>query len=88
MSSTSHQVEIERIEDEAAIWAARLRGGGMTDADRARLAAWLERDPEHRCVLGRYRELCAGLDEQFGSVTETTAQPGGRPADGGCGVRA
>ncbi|MES1194858.1 MAG: FecR domain-containing protein, partial [Opitutus sp.] len=62
---TSRETQLERIEDEAAVWAARLRGGGMTDADRAVLAAWLERDPEHRWVLSRYRELTGVLDVQL-----------------------
>jgi transmembrane sensor len=65
MSSISPHPEAGRIEDEAAVWAARLRGGGMTDADRALLTAWLERDPEHQWVLSRYRALSGQLDEHF-----------------------
>lgn len=52
----------DRTDDEAALWAARLRGGGMTDVDRDELARWLRRDPAHQQVLARYRELSAALD--------------------------
>ena len=55
----------------AAVWAARLRGGAMTDAVRALLAAWLERDPEHQWVLSRYRTLCGHLDEHLGGAAVT-----------------
>lgn len=63
----------ERIESEASIWAARLRGRSLTDADRAALAEWLDADPEHRWVLGRYRELSAQLDVQLGPAVESLA---------------
>jgi len=72
MSKMSREADFERIEDEASIWAARLRGGAMTDADRAALAAWLDRNPEHRWVLARYHELSAQLDAQFGAAAEAT----------------
>ncbi|MBM3855188.1 MAG: DUF4880 domain-containing protein [Verrucomicrobia bacterium] len=65
--STEVTHEAERIEEEASLWAARLRGGAMTDADRSRLADWLARDPEHGAVLARYRELAAQLDEHLDS---------------------
>ena len=60
----------QRIENEAAHWAARLDGRGLNDADRAALAAWLEADAEHRWVLGRYRELSAQVTAQFEAETE------------------
>lgn len=53
------------IESEAAHWAARLEGRGLTDADRAALATWLDADPEHRWTLGRYRELSAQVAAHF-----------------------
>src|SRR5262249_54657542 len=67
---------MERIEDEAALWAARLRGGGMTDADRAALASWLDADPEHRWVLGRYREITFQLDTQLATALDSLAVTG------------
>lgn len=65
------RAEQNRIEEEASRWAARLRGRGMSDDDHAALAAWLEADPEHRWVLGRYRELSGQLDAQLGPVLES-----------------
>lgn len=55
----------ERIEGEASLWAARLDGGGLTDADRDALAVWLEADPEHRWVLSQYRQLSSQIDAHF-----------------------
>ncbi|HUR60398.1 MAG TPA: FecR domain-containing protein [Opitutaceae bacterium] len=67
MNTEPRQADRERIENEAAVWAARLRGGGMTDADRTRLTGWLEQDSEHQFVLSRYRELASDLDHQLGT---------------------
>jgi transmembrane sensor len=74
MNSMSREADFERIEDQASVWAARLRGGAMTDADRAMLAAWLDCDPEHREVLSRYRELSTQLDEQLGGADVAAEQ--------------
>jgi len=38
----------ERVQEEAALWFARLRGERVTDAQRARFAAWLAADESHR----------------------------------------
>ena len=64
---------MDRIEEKASLWAARLRGRSMTDDNRAALNAWLEADPEHQWVLGRYRELSAQLDTQLGPTVESMA---------------
>lgn len=69
----SRGAEQDRIEEEASRWAARLRGRSMTEDDHAALAAWLEADPEHRHVLGRYRELSGQLDVKLGPVMESIA---------------
>ena len=69
----ARHAHLDRIEDEASLWAARLDGGGMTDADRATLEAWLEADPEHRWVLSRYRQLSSQLDEQLAPAAESVA---------------
>jgi transmembrane sensor len=68
----------ERIEDEAAVWAARLRGGGVTEADRERLNAWLLQDPEHQWVLSRYRTLASELDQHFGEPVQNAAASSAR----------
>lgn len=59
--SSPSRAEIDR---QASIWAARLESGPFRDRDRDALAAWLEAEPEHRCALARYREMCAQLAAQ------------------------
>jgi transmembrane sensor len=54
----------QAVEHEASLWAARLETGPLTAAEEAELSQWMERDPEHRWVLSRYRELCAQLAEE------------------------
>ncbi|HVS54418.1 MAG TPA: FecR domain-containing protein [Opitutaceae bacterium] len=56
------QPTADRLDDEAALWAARLDGGGMNDADRSALAAWLNADAMHAEVLAGYRHLSAQID--------------------------
>jgi transmembrane sensor len=56
---------MERIEEEASLWAARIDGGGLSDRDRAELAAWLAAETEHRRVLACYCDLSAQLDAQL-----------------------
>jgi transmembrane sensor len=72
MTTMTSRAEQNRIEEEASLWAARLRGRGMSEQDHAALAAWLEADPDHRWVLGRYRELSGQLDVQLGPVLESS----------------
>ncbi|HEX3730758.1 MAG TPA: DUF4880 domain-containing protein, partial [Opitutaceae bacterium] len=62
-----------RIEEEASLWAARLRGRSLGEDERAALAVWLEADPEHRWILGRYRDLSVQLDAQWGAAEESVA---------------
>lgn len=45
----------------------------MGEAERAALDAWLERDPQHRWVLGRYRELTVQLDRAPGVAADPVA---------------
>ena len=72
------------MEQQAALWSARLTTGSLSDADRLALAEWLEADPEHRWLLSRYRELCGQLDEQLpvlldpDATDEFIAQTAGR----------
>jgi len=56
---------MERIEEEASLWAARIDGGGLGDRDRAELSAWLAADAEHHRVLACYGDLSAQLDAQL-----------------------
>ena len=50
------------IEAEAALWAARLEGGTLTDADQHALDTWLAASPAHRAALSAYRDLSADLE--------------------------
>ena len=63
--NTSRPTNRENMEQQAALWSARLTTGSLSDAERLALAEWLEADPEHRWILSRYRELCGLLDEQL-----------------------
>lgn len=49
-------------EDEASLWAARLEGSVLSDADRAALDAWLAGDPARRTLLSSFCSLSAKLD--------------------------
>ena len=49
-------------DDQASLWAARLEGSVLTDADRAELDAWLAGDPSRRELLSGYCSLSARLD--------------------------
>lgn len=62
---------IERIEEEASLWAARIDAGGLSDRGWAELEAWLAADPEHRRALDSYCALSARLNAQFSPEQET-----------------
>lgn len=46
--STDNPSSDERIQEAAALWFARLRGDGVSAAERAAFAAWLDADARHR----------------------------------------
>lgn len=57
----------ERIQEEAALWFARLRGDEVADAERAAFARWLEADARHRHefdILKQVWGASAGLRPQ------------------------
>lgn len=51
-----------RAEEQAALWAARLDGSALADAERAELDTWLAESPSHHALLAEYTELSADLD--------------------------
>lgn len=55
----------DEVEEQAALWAARLDGGGLTERDQGELAAWLNAQPAHRSALESYRSLSATLTTQL-----------------------
>lgn len=52
----------ESLDDEAADWAARLDGPDLSQAERARLKAWLASSSRHQGALIRARAAMALLD--------------------------
>ncbi len=61
MNRSTHDPD-PAAEEQASLWAARLEGSVLTDADRAELDAWLAGDPSRRPRLSRYCCLSARLD--------------------------
>jgi transmembrane sensor len=61
MNRSTH-VPDPAAEDQAALWAARLEGSILTEADRAALDAWLAGDPARRALLSAYCGFSAKLD--------------------------
>jgi len=51
------------VEDQAALWAARLEGSLLDEAARAELGAWLALGPKRRSLLAHYCQLSVDLDE-------------------------
>ncbi len=47
----------ERVQEEAALWFARLRGDGVSDAERADFAAWLDADVRHRREYETFEQM-------------------------------
>jgi transmembrane sensor len=49
------------VEEQAALWAARLDGSTLGPSDRAELGAWLAGEPERGELLSQYRDLSSDL---------------------------
>lgn len=52
-------------DEQAALWAARLDGSELSDADRTALDAWLAAHPAHRALLSSYCQFSADLEQQM-----------------------
>ena len=50
------------VEDHAALWAARLEGKALTEAERAELESWLASGPSCRAALSSYCRFSSRLD--------------------------
>ena len=53
------------LEEQAALWAARLDGSTLTADDRNALDAWLAASPLHRALLSSYCQFSADLEQQL-----------------------
>lgn len=47
----------ERIQEEAALWFARLRGDEVSDYEHADFAAWLSADARHRSEYDAFQRM-------------------------------
>lgn len=63
--STPESNRISRIEEEAALWAAKLDGSSLTSPERTELDEWLAQDPMHRTMLSEYCQFSADLEERL-----------------------
>lgn len=61
----------QQVREAAALWAARLEGGGMTDEHRSELSAWLNAAPEHLEELSRYRAVSAEISPKLPVIFES-----------------
>ncbi len=84
--STSPHLPNPEAAKQASLWAARLDGSSLNDADHAALRAWLDENPEHRTLLSGYCQFSADLERCLPSLVEaglidlpTHAQPRRRP---------
>lgn len=57
------------IDEEAALWAARLDGSTLSATDRTALDRWLAADPARRAVLAGYCQFSADLEQLLPTVT-------------------
>lgn len=53
------------LEEQAALWAARLDGDVLEASMRLELDTWLETDPRHRALLSEYCQLSADLETKL-----------------------
>lgn len=58
------------VEEQAALWAARLDGASLSSADRDALDAWLSADPTHRARLAEYCQFSMELEAQLPALVD------------------
>src|SRR4030095_8643261 len=54
LMKSSQPIHDSIADEQAALWAARLDGDTLDDAQRAELETWLAQKPHHRALLSRY----------------------------------
>ncbi|GAB5559963.1 MAG: pyoverdine signaling pathway anti-sigma factor FpvR [Synoicihabitans sp.] len=67
------------IDEQASLWAARLDGSDLSNAQCAELDAWLAAAPEHRDALAEYTTIDAILEEHLSADIEAPAVALGPP---------
>jgi transmembrane sensor len=61
------------LEEQAALWAARLDGSTLTADDRNALDAWLAAKPLHRALLSSYCQFSADLEQLLPALASAGA---------------
>jgi transmembrane sensor len=69
----SKNVPNSDVEDQAALWAARLEGSSISSADRAALDAWLAEDETRSALLSQYCQFSADLDRLLPTLVASGA---------------
>jgi transmembrane sensor len=64
MNPSSRPVD-PTLEEQAALWAARLDGSVLSADDRLALDRWLAADAGHRALLSQYCQFSADLEQQM-----------------------
>lgn len=72
MNASEHTFD-PNAEEQAALWAARLDGSQLTEAQLAELETWLAANPAHRTLLSRYTQLSVELEEHLPALLEASA---------------
>lgn len=65
------------VDEQAALWAAKLDGSVLTVGERTDLDAWLAAAPTHRAALSSYCQFSADLEQQLpllAGIPETPAE--------------
>lgn len=63
--------ELDRIQEEAAAWVARLDSGDVTHQQRRQFSRWIKQSPMHREEFFKMRAVMAGVNQ----VIDTHRQP-------------
>lgn len=63
------------VEEQAALWAARLDGSNLSGHDKAELESWLAADPAHRSALAQFVDLSAELDQALPALVQARLVP-------------
>lgn len=71
--NSSPQPHDPAIDEQAALWAARLDGDTLDAAQRTELDAWLAAHPAHRALLSQYCQFSADLEERLPALVHAGA---------------